>query len=125
MSQVQSNLSSAGFDYVVAVTQDSINGALEETLYAGQPEVTLCYAYDESDPPVPVPIDYAALVTAANGTDPFGVPAGTPGHDPRVQDLGNAGFAFAVKAKAGLPPGIKAAGLPPIVTLRPGQSNVT
>jgi hypothetical protein len=125
MSQIQSNLSSAGFDYVVAVTQDSINGALEETLYAGQPEVTLCYAYDESDPPVPVPIDYAALVTAASGTDPFAVPAGTPGHDPRVQNLSNAGFAFAVKAKLGLPPGIQAGDLPPIIALRPGQSNVT
>lgn len=125
MSQFQSNLSPTGFDYVVAVTQDSINGALEETLYAGQAEVILCYAYDESDPPVPVPIDYAALVTAASGTDPFTVPAGTPGHDPRVQNLGNAGFAFAVKAKLGLPPGIPPASLPPIVMLRPGQSNVT
>src|ERR1700753_229224 len=125
MSQLQSNLSSTGFDYVVAVTQDSINGALEETLYAGQPEVTLCYAYDESDPPALVPIDYTALITAANGTDPFVVPAGTPGHDPRVQDLGNAGFAFAVKAKLGLPPGIPAASLPPIIALKPGQSNVT
>jgi hypothetical protein len=125
LSQVQSNLSSTGFDYVVAVTQDSINGALEETLYAGQPEVTICYAYDESDPPVPVPIDYAALVTAAGGTDPFAVPAGTPGHDPRVQNLGNAGFAFAVKAKLGLPPGIPPASLPPIIALRPGQANVT
>jgi hypothetical protein len=125
MSQVQSNLSSTGFDYVVAVTQDSINAALEETLYAGQPEVTLCYAYDESDPPVPVPIDFAALVAAASGTDPFTVPAGTAGQDPRVQDLGNAGFAFAVKAKLGLPPGIPPASLPPIVALKPGQSNVT
>jgi hypothetical protein len=125
MSQIESNLSSTGFDYVVAVTQDSINGALEESLYAGQPEVTLCYAYDQSDPPVPVPIDYAALVTAASGTDPFAVPAGTPGHDPRVQNLSNAGFAFAVKAKLGLPPGIQAGDLPPIIALRPGQSNVT
>jgi hypothetical protein len=125
MSQVQSDLSSAGFDYVVAVTQDSINGALEEMLYAGQPEVVLCYAYDESDPPVPVPIDYAALVAAASGTDPLTVPAGTPGHDPRVQNLASAGFAFAVKAKLGLPPGIAPASLPPIIALRPGQSNVT
>jgi hypothetical protein len=81
MSYTESNLSSTGFDYVVAVTQDSINGALMETLYAGNPEVILCYVYDESDPPVPVPIDHAALITAANGTDPFTVPAGTPGHD--------------------------------------------
>lgn len=125
MSQIQSNLSSTGFDYVVAVTQDSINGALAEYVYFGQPEVTLCYAYDESDPPVPVPIDYAALVTAASGTDPFAVPAGTPGHDPRVQSLSNAGFAFAVKAKLGLPLGIPPASLPPFIALRPGQSNVT
>ncbi len=136
MSYTESNLSSTGFDYVVAVTQDSINGALMETLYAGQPEVILCYVYDDSDPPVPVPIDHAALVTAANGADPFTVPAGTPGSDPRVQNLGNAGFAFAVKAKLGLPPGVPPppppgtpppAGptLPPIVGLKPGQSNVT
>jgi hypothetical protein len=125
MSQIQSNLSSTGFDYVVAVTQDSINGALEEMLYAGQPEVVLCYAYDESDPPNLVPIDHDALVTAASGTDPFTVPAGTPGHDPSVQNLANAGFAFAVKAKLGLPPGVPPASLPPIIGLRPGQSNVT
>jgi hypothetical protein len=72
-----------------------------------------------------MPIDYATLVAAASGTDPLAVPAGTPGHDPRVQNLGNAGFAFAVKAKLGLPPGIPPASLPPIIALRPGQSNVT
>lgn len=125
MSQLQSNLSSTGYDYVVAVTQDSINGALEEMLYAFQPEVIVCYAWDSSDPPAVVATDYATLVTAANGTDPFTVPAGTPGNDPRVQNLANAGFAFAVKAKLGLPPGVPPASLPPIIGLRPGQSNVT
>jgi hypothetical protein len=125
MSYTESNLFSTGFDYVVAVTQDSINGALKETLYAGQPEVILCYAYDNSNPPALVPIDHAALVTAAQGADPFAVPAGTAGTDPRVQNLNNAGFAFAVKAQLGLPPGVPPADLPPIIALKPGQSNVT
>jgi hypothetical protein len=125
MSYTDSNLFSTGFDYVVAVTQDSINGALKETLYVGQPEVILCYAYDNSNPPALVPIDHAALVTAAQGTDPFAVPAGTAGTDQRVQNLNNAGFAFAVKAQLGLPPGVPPADLPPIIALKPGQSNVT
>lgn len=125
MSDKQSNLSGTGFDYVVAVTQDSINGALEQYLYGGLPEVTLCYAYDNSVPPNPVPIDFATLVANAGGTDPFAVPDGTPGRDQRVQNLNDAGFAFAVRAKLGLPPGVAPADLPPIVALKPGQSNVT
>ena len=125
MSEKQSSLSPSGFDYVVAVTQDSINGTLEEFLYNGLPEVIICYIYDESTPPNLVPTDYAALVASANNTDPFSVPDGTSGRDPRVQDLADAGFAFAVKAQLGLPPGVSPADLPPIVTLKPGQSNVT
>jgi hypothetical protein len=125
MSYTDSNLSTTKFDYVVAVTQDSVNGALRETLFAGQPEVIVCYAYNTSSPPVPVPIDHAALVKAAKGTDPFAVPKGTKSTDKRVQDLANAGFAFAVKAKLGLPPGVSPADWPPVVTLEPGRSNVT
>lgn len=125
MSEKQSHLSATGFDYVVAVTQDSINGTLEEYLYSGLPEVTLCYVYDDNVPPNPVPMDYAALVASAGSTDPFAVPAGTAGSDARVQKLSNAGFAFAVRAKLGLPPGVPPASLPPIVALKPGQSNVT
>jgi hypothetical protein len=125
MSYTDSNLSPTHFDYVVAVTQDSINGALKENLYAGEQEVIVCYAYDTSNPPVLGPIDHAALVTAAHGTDPFSVPAGTLPTDQRVQNLANAGFAFAIKAQLGLPPGVPPADLPPIVTLKSGQSNVT
>jgi hypothetical protein len=101
MGAGQSSLSSTGFDYVVAVTQDSINAALEEYLFSGQPEVILCYVYDESVPPNPVPADYATLVAQADNTDPFAVPDGTPPDDPRVMKLSDAGFAFAVKAKLG------------------------
>jgi hypothetical protein len=122
MSDTQSNLAPTGFDYVVGVTQDSINATLEAYLYNGQQEVTICYIYDENNNLVPAP--YATLVSDAKGTDPFSVPDGTSGQDPRVQDLADAGFAFAVKATLGLPPGVAPADLPPIVTLRPGKSSV-
>jgi len=122
VSANQSNLSSTGFDYVVAVTQDSINATLEEYLYGGLLEVILCYVYDNNNNPTP--IDYATLVANANNTDPFSVPDNTPSTDPRVQSLNNAAFAFAIKAKLGLPPGVPPANLPPIVALKPGQSNV-
>jgi hypothetical protein len=123
MSISQSNLSSTGFDYVVAVTQDSINGTLEEYLYGGLPEVILCYVYDTNNNPIAM--EYATLVANANNTDPFSVPGGTASSDPRVQALNNANFAFAIKAKLGLPPGVTPANLPPIVVLKAGQSNVT
>jgi len=123
MSVNDSNLLSTGFDYVVAVTQDSINGTLEEYLYNGLPEAILCYCYDDNNNPTPC--DYATLVANANNTDPFSVPDGTPSTDQRVQDLANANFAFAIKAKLGLPPGVPPANLPSIIALKPGQSNVT
>ncbi|MFI9553322.1 hypothetical protein [Nonomuraea endophytica] len=122
MSAQDSNLSSTGFDYVVAVTQDSINSTLAEYLYGGLPEAILCYVYNGDQP---VPIDFATFVANAGNTDPFTVPDGTPSSDARVQNLDNANFAFAVKAKLGLPPGVDPSALPPIVVLKPGQSNVT
>jgi hypothetical protein len=123
MSASQSNLSSTGFDYVVAVTEDSVNSTLEEYLFGGLPQVNLCYVYDTSNNPVP--IDYATFVASANNTDPFSVPNATPSTDPRVQNLSNANFAFAIRAKLGLPPGVLPANLPSIVTLKPGQSDVS
>jgi hypothetical protein len=123
MSASQSNLSATGFDYVVAVTQDSINGALEDYLYPPhqQPEIVLCYVYDTNGNPTA--IDYSTFVTTANNTDPFAVPDGTSSSDSRVQNLNTANFAFAIKGKLGLSPGV--ADLPPIVVLKPGQSAVT
>jgi hypothetical protein len=123
MSASDSKLSSTGFDYVVAVTQDSINGALEEYLYnGGPPEIVLCYVYDSNNNPTP--IDYATFIASANKTDPFAVPDATPSTDARVQNLSNANFAFAIKGKLGLSPGVPPASLPPIVVLKPGQSSV-
>lgn len=123
MSINQSNLSNTGFDYVIAVTQDSINSALKEYLWYNKPqEVILCYTYDDNNNLVPT--DYNTLVADANNTDPFSIPDATDGSDPRVQNLNNANFAFAIKAKLGLPPGIAPTKLPPIVALNPGQSSV-
>lgn len=123
MSINQSNLSNTGFDYVIAVTQDSINAALKEYLWYNKPqEVILCYTYDDNNNLVLT--DYNTLVAAANNTDPFSIPDATAGSDPRVQNLNKANFAFAIKAKLGLPPGVAPANLPPIVALNPGQSSV-
>lgn len=122
MSMNDSCLCTTGFDYVVAVTQDSINGALEEYLYHALPEVTLCYVYDNDNNPVA--IDCSTLVSQTDGVDPFSVPDGTSGDDSRVQALNSVYFAFAIKARLGLPPGMAPAQLPPIVVLQPGQSNV-
>jgi len=121
MGANQSNLSNTGYDYVVAVTQDSINASLEQYLYQGLPEVTLCYTYDANNNPVAT--DFATLVANAGNTNPFDVPDGTASSDPRVQNLNNAAFAFAIKARLGVPPKVK--NLPPILALNPGQSNVT
>jgi hypothetical protein len=122
MGFLQSNLSSTGFDYVVAVTQPAINAALEELLYySNLPEIKLCYVYDQNLNPTA--IDYGDFMASAGNTDPFSVPAGTPSSDPRVTKLASARFAFAIKAKSGFPPGVSPASLTP-VTLKPGQSSV-
>ena len=124
MGANQSKLSSTGFDYVVAVTQDSINSVLKQYLWrSGLPEVVLCYVYDSHTQPQP--IDFAKFLKLANKVDPFCVADKTAPSDPRVQALTKARFAFAIKAKLGLPPGIRPDKLPPIIALKPGQSDVT
>lgn len=118
----QSNLALTGFDYVVAVTQDSINSALDDYLYEGLEEKTLCFVYNSSN--IPTATCFKSFVEQV-GTDPFSVPNNTPSTDPRVQALNNAAFAFAIKAKLGLPPGVPPTKLPDIIQLSPGQSAVT
>jgi hypothetical protein len=123
MSANQSKLSSTGFDYVVAVTQESINATLQHYLYySGLSEVILCYVYDAHDQPQP--IDFTAFLKQVNNIDPFTIPNATPVTDTKVQALNNANFAFAIKAKLGLPPGVPLAKLPPIIALKPSQTNV-
>ncbi|UOE46241.1 hypothetical protein MTO98_17720 [Mucilaginibacter sp. SMC90] len=131
MGLQQSNLSSSSstapaFDYVVAVTQDSINAALNQYLFYGKlSEVILIYVYDDNNNPVLYTGTFDDFKATAGGTDPFAVADKTASSDPAVQNLNNAYFAFGIKAKLGLPLGIAPANLPNILTLKPGQSDVT
>lgn len=105
-----------GYDYVVAVTQDSICSTALAFLHARQPVVNVCYVYDDDSNPVQ--IDYQALLTKTKGADPFAMPAATdPGYQAEVENLYNAGFMFGFSAALGLPEGFPVAQLPPIVTL--------
>jgi hypothetical protein len=105
MSVSQSNLSDPryGFDLVVAVTQRSINTTLKLLLDGlTDPEVTICYVYDDSNNLVP--IDYETLKTNAHGSDPFQVPDGAnPATNQDLKNLRDANFAGGVKAMLGLP----------------------
>ena len=120
MSAADSNLAPTKFDYVVAVTQDSINASLAQYLYDGVGEATLCYVYDATG--TLNRVLYATFVETQ--TDPFEIPADTPSTDHRIQTLNDAGFAFAVKVRLGLPPGVAPSDLAPIVVLQPRQSKV-
>lgn len=116
MSASQSFLSSPeyGYDYVVAVTQDSINAAAMAFLNTRQPVINVCYIYDDQgDPEL---IDYEALKKKANGADPFAIPDSGPEREARLKQLDEAGFMFGFRAAMGLPYGFKPDTLPDIVT---------
>ena len=117
MGAAQSNISAAkyGYDYVVAVTQDSIDAAAQAFLHTRQPMVSVVYVYDDNGDPKRM--DYAAFKKAAGGTDPFAVPAAGPDRDAAVKLLDQAGLMFGFQAAMGLPLGFEPAKLPPIVTL--------
>ncbi len=121
----ESNLSSTkyGYDFVTAVTQNSINLTMKHFLNAlEEPVVTVCYVADENGNPVE--IDYATLVKKANGNDPFSVPGDTPVTDPRITNLFNARFMAGFKAQIGLPP-MPLYKIPDIVILGDDTSAVT
>lgn len=109
MSEAQSDLSSPkyGYDFVVAVTQESVNAALSEYLSTlNAPVVKMYWIYNANSKPQQVTLE--ELQALASGiVDPLTIPAGTPTSDPRIQTLASAavGFAFAFQAEIGLPPG--------------------
>lgn len=117
MGASESNLSEAGYgyDYVVTVSQESINATALAYLSDRQPAVNVCYVYDKNWNPVP--IDYQELIRRAKGTDPFAVPESGPEHDAAVKNLDDADFVFGFSAAMGLPVGVPVAGLPDVVTL--------
>lgn len=106
MGALQSNLSNPqyGYDFVVAVTQASINATMDEYLSTlKQPVVEICYVADASGNPVP--IDFATLLSQTGGVDPFTIPAtADPATDSRILALRNCRFMVGIKAQIGLPP---------------------
>jgi hypothetical protein len=116
-----------GYDFVVATTQKSINATMKTYLKKlNSPVVVVCYVADEKGEGNPVLIDHAELVTRANGTDPFSIPANAdPRKDPGVRNLLEAQFMMGFKAQLGLPPGVKPLNMPDIVELGGGTSAVT
>jgi hypothetical protein len=119
MSASQSFLSSPeyGYDYVVAVTQDSINATALTFLGKKEPVVNACYVYDDNGDPTPMA--YEELKKKAKGTDPFKVPDSGPDRETQLTNLYNAGFMFGFQAAMGRPDGFDVAKLPDIVTLGP------
>lgn len=116
MSASQSFLSSPdyGYDYVVAVTQASINATAQAFLNSQRPVINVCYIYDDKgDPEL---IDYEALKQKAKGADPFAIPENGPQRETQLKALDEAGFMFGFSAAMGLPDGFEPATLPDIVT---------
>ncbi len=130
MGANQSDLSNAryGYDMVVAVTQESINGTMKEYLSGGSsPEVIMYYVMDSSGNPKS--ISKADLLKATGGVDPLSIPASTPLTDPRLKAVSKAFFWYGFKAKIGLPPGYapitpNGPALPNVVTLTASKGMV-
>src|ERR1700761_9386948 len=101
MSASQSFLSSPdyGYDYVVAVTQDSINDTALQFLSTKQPVVNVCYI--QNDDGHSEQIEYEAFKKKANGADPFNIPESGPDRDTLLKDLDDADFMFGFRAAMG------------------------
>jgi hypothetical protein len=116
MSASQSFLSSPdyGYDYVVAVTQDSINATAMAFLNSKRPVINVCYIYDDKGDPELV--DFEILKKNAHGVDPFTIPESGPERETQLKHLDEAGFMFGFSAAMGLPDGFDPASLDDIVT---------
>lgn len=107
-----------GHDFVIAVTQRSINAALQQLLgRLDAPVVTMYFIHGFNNEPVP--IDYEELTHRMNVPDLFAIPDNTNITTDPVNKLWNAGFAGAIRAKLGLPD-VSTDKLPPIITLGSG-----
>lgn len=118
MGASNSALSSYGYDYVLAVTQQSINDTAFDFLRRKQPVISVVYVYDDNGDPKR--IGYDDFKTLAHGTDPFNIPSSGPDHDAAVKLLDDAGLMFGFQAAMGIPAGFKVATLPPIMALGAG-----
>ncbi|KIJ22452.1 hypothetical protein M422DRAFT_277107 [Sphaerobolus stellatus SS14] len=104
-STTPSNLPGASkvYDFVVAVTQDSINANLSLFVSEGLAgsATEFIYAYDISNNLVPIALN--DFLAQSNNVNPFNVPNGTPLTDSRIRALSNAGFSFGIQAQIGIP----------------------
>lgn len=104
-----------GYDYVVAVTQESINATALAFLSSQQPTVDVCFIAGE-DGHAKL-IDHRELVAKAKGSDPFLIPASGPERDQAITNLDEADFLYGFSAAMGIPAGFPATTLPDLVTL--------
>ncbi|KAF5650609.1 hypothetical protein F52700_326 [Fusarium sp. NRRL 52700] len=125
MSASASNLSSGhyGYDFVVAVTQASINATLKAFMRNLQePIVTVYYVADDNGNPVQM--DFQSFKKVAGETDPFTMPDGADPHGVDVKNLINARFLAGFRARIGIPPVQDSSDIPDIVTLGSDISTV-
>ncbi|WP_292993125.1 hypothetical protein [Nitrosomonas sp.] len=125
MSANKSELSNAkyGYDFVVATTQESINGTMKEYLYNSTfPVVKMYWNQDATGDPVAVSRD--DLLKQTNGTDPLTVPSWNKGDPmtPAITNINNSNFYFAFEAAIGIPSGIAPQDIPDIITLQAASS---
>ena len=124
MSAADSNLSDPkyGYDLVCAVTELGLNVTLLEMLSEQDQDLFVCFAYDDNNKVVQVPIEQ---IQAAAGVDPFSLADGTDWNDPVLGKLNDAGFLYAFRAKLGLPAGVPLEQMPNVIALDQGNSQVT
>lgn len=107
MSSKQSFLSAPhyGYDVTLGVTEASVNATMKRYLSRlPYPEVVICFVDKNRSPAI---VSYEELKKAANGSDPFAIPAGAdPETDPDIMNLKKARFLCAFKARIGVPKGV-------------------
>jgi len=124
MSAADSNLSDPKYRYdlVCGVTELGLNVTLLQMLSEQNQDLFVCFAYDDNNKVVQVPIEQ---IEAAAGVDPFTIADGTGSNDPVLGKLSDAGFAYAFRAKLGLPAGVPLDQMPNVIALDQGNSQVT
>jgi hypothetical protein len=120
MPSTNSDLASTPLDFVVAVSQQSVNSTFFEYIAQGNfPVISMCWE-QESDGGALTPITLANLMAGnaaqggTNGTNPFNVPTWQSG-SPMSQDLTNienSNFACGIQMKIGIPPAMNIPGSP-------------
>lgn len=139
MSVNQSNLSSTVLDFVVAVSEESINSTMFQFLSETDfPVLSLCWTSVNNGSLTPINLKDLMAGNASNGgtngTNPFNVPnwdgTGTPGQD--IQNIVDSNFVCGIQLQLGIPSGMNIPGssnqaykntLPYVVTQNTSSTN--